>query len=82
MEGVKCAGNVNNILTTILMTVNSHVNMPTVVVITRCTQDLVRVGVKRRKKHQNNIPYHEALKLVVDSKTTTYSQAIQRNKSS
>ena len=32
-------------------------------------------------KHQNNIPYNEAHKLVVDSKTTTNSQAVQRNKS-
>ena len=32
-------------------------------------------------KHQNNIPYYEARKLVVGSKTTTYSQADQRNKS-
>ena len=32
-------------------------------------------------KHQNNIPYYEARKLVVGSKTTTYSQAVQHNKS-
>ena len=32
-------------------------------------------------KHQNDIPYNEARKLVVGSKTTTYSQAVQRNKS-
>ena len=32
-------------------------------------------------KHQNNIPYYEACKLVVGSKTTTYSLAVQRNKS-
>ena len=30
-------------------------------------------------KHQNNIPYYEARKLVVSSKTTTYSQAVQCN---
>ena len=50
VECVKCAGNgVNKILTTILMTVNSHVNVPIVAAIIRCTQDLVRVGGKRRK---------------------------------
>ena len=32
-------------------------------------------------KHRNNIPYYEACKLVVGSKTTTYSQAVQPNKS-
>ena len=32
-------------------------------------------------KHQNNIPYYEAHKLVGGSKTTTYSQAVQCNKS-
>ena len=32
-------------------------------------------------KQQNNIPYYEACKLVVGFKTTTYSQAVQRNKS-
>ena len=32
-------------------------------------------------KHQNNIPYYEAHKLVVASKTTTYSQVVQCNKS-
>ena len=32
-------------------------------------------------KHQNNIPYYEAHKLVVGSKTTTYSQAVRHNKS-
>ena len=31
-------------------------------------------------KHRNNIPYYEARKLVVGSKTTTYSQAVQPNK--
>ena len=33
-------------------------------------------------KHQSNIPYDEARKLVVGFKTTTYSQVVQRNKSS
>ena len=33
-------------------------------------------------KHQNYIPYSEAHKLIVGSKTTIYSQAVQRNKSS
>ena len=32
-------------------------------------------------KHQNNIPYYKACKLVAGSKTTAYSQAAQRNKS-
>ena len=32
-------------------------------------------------KHPNNVPYYEVRKLVVGSKTTTYSQAVQRNKS-
>ena len=32
-------------------------------------------------KHRNNIPYYEARKLVVGSKTTTYFQAVQPNKS-
>ena len=32
-------------------------------------------------KHQNNIPYYEACKLVVGSKTTTYSQTVRHNKS-
>ena len=32
-------------------------------------------------KHLNNILYYEACKLVVGSKTTTYSQAVQPNKS-
>ena len=32
-------------------------------------------------KHQNKIPYYEARKFVVGSKTTTYSQAVQHNKS-
>ena len=31
-------------------------------------------------KYQNNIPYYEARKLVVGSKTTTYFQAVQPNK--
>ena len=31
-------------------------------------------------KHRNNIPYNEARKMIVGSKTTTYSQAVQRNK--
>ena len=31
-------------------------------------------------KHYNNIPYYEARKLVVNSKTSTYSQADQRIK--
>ena len=50
VEDVKCVGNVvNKILTTTLMTVNSHVNVPIVAVIIECMQDLVRVGGKRRK---------------------------------
>ena len=32
-------------------------------------------------KHQNNIPYYEARKLVLGAKTIPYSQAVQRNKS-
>ena len=32
-------------------------------------------------KHQNNIPFHEARKIVVGSKATTYAQAVQHNKS-
>ena len=32
-------------------------------------------------KHQNNIPFYETCKLVVGSKTTTYSQAVQHKKS-
>ena len=32
-------------------------------------------------KHWNNIPYYEARKLFIGSKTTTYSQAVQPNKS-
>ena len=32
-------------------------------------------------KQQNNIPYYEACKLVVGSKTTTYSRAVLHNKS-
>ena len=32
-------------------------------------------------KHRNNIPYYEARKLVVGSKATTYSQAVQPHKS-
>ena len=32
-------------------------------------------------KHWNNIPYYEAHKLVLGSQTTTYSQAVQPNKS-
>ena len=44
VEGVKCARNVvNKILTTTLMTVISHVNVPIVMVIVQCMQDLVRV---------------------------------------
>ena len=31
-------------------------------------------------KHKNNIPFNEARKMIVGSKTTTYSQAVQRNK--
>ena len=31
-------------------------------------------------KHRNNIPFNEARKMIVGSKTTTYSQAIQHNK--
>ena len=31
-------------------------------------------------KHKNNIPFNEAQKIIVGSKTTTYSQAVQRNK--
>ena len=30
-------------------------------------------------KHKNNIPYNEAWKMVVGSKTTMYSQAVQHN---
>ena len=30
--------------------------------------------------HRNNIPYNEARKMIVGSKTTTYSQAVQHNK--
>ena len=37
------------ILTTTLMTVNSHVNVPIMAVIIWCMQDLVKVGGKRRK---------------------------------
>ena len=33
-------------------------------------------------KHQNNIPFHEVRKKVIDSKVTTYAQAVQHNKSS
>ena len=33
-------------------------------------------------KHQDNIPFYEARKLVVGAKTPTYSQAVQRNNSS
>ena len=29
-------------------------------------------------KHQNNIPFHEARKIVIDFKTTTYAQAVQQ----
>ena len=32
-------------------------------------------------KHQNNIPYNETCKLVIGSKTTTYSRGVQREKS-
>ena len=32
-------------------------------------------------KHQNNIPYNEAHKLVIGSKTASYTQAVQPNKS-
>ena len=32
-------------------------------------------------KHQDNIPYYEAHKLVVGSKSTTYSQTVQWNES-
>ena len=50
VESVKCVGNVvKKILTTSLMIVNSHVNVPIVAAIIRCRQDLVRVGSKRRK---------------------------------
>ena len=31
-------------------------------------------------KHRNNIPYNEARKMIVGSKTTTNSQGVQRNK--
>ena len=31
-------------------------------------------------KHRNNIPYNKARKMIVGSKTTTYSQAVQHNK--
>ena len=31
-------------------------------------------------KHRNNIPYNEAWKMIIGSKTTTYSLAVQRNK--
>ena len=31
-------------------------------------------------KHQNDIPYYEARKSIVGSKTMTYSQAVLRNK--
>ena len=49
-EDVKCSGNVvNKMLTTNLMTANSHVNVPIVAAIIQYTQDLVRVGVKKRK---------------------------------
>ena len=32
-------------------------------------------------KHQNNIPFHEAPKIVIDSKAITYIQAAQHNRS-
>ena len=38
---------VNKILTNALMTVDSHVNVASVAVIIRCTQDPVRFGGKR-----------------------------------
>ena len=31
-------------------------------------------------KYKNNIPYYEALKMVVESNTTTYTQAVQQEK--
>ena len=31
-------------------------------------------------KYKNNIPYYEAQKMLVESNTTTYSQAVQQGK--
>ena len=50
VEGVKSVGNVvHKILTTTLMIVNSHINVPFVAAIIRYTQDLVIVGGNRRR---------------------------------
>ena len=86
VEGVKCVGNVvNKILTTTLMTVNlpgkcancggNHPVYPRSCESWRQEKEVLIV------KHQNNIPYCEPHQLVVGSKATTYSQAVQCNKS-
>ena len=66
------------------MIINSHVTVQIVAAIIWCTQDLVSWKQEKEVltvKHWNNIPCYEARKLVVGSKTTTYSQAVQPNKS-
>ena len=85
-EGVKCAGNV------VKQNPDHHINdcqFP--YKCANCGGDhpvCVRSCENWRQekevltvKHQNDIAYNEARKLVVGSKTTTYSQAVQRNKS-
>ena len=50
VEGMNCVGNVvDKILTTTLMIVSYHINVPIVAAIIQCTQDLVTVGCKRKK---------------------------------
>ena len=50
VEERKCAGNVvNKILITILMIVTSRINVPIVVETILFSQELVRVGDKKRK---------------------------------
>ena len=38
------------------------------------------LGIKHRKYWESNIPFNERWKMIVGSKTTTYSQAVQHNK--
>ena len=68
VEGVKCAGKCGQ----------QNSDHP---VYTRSCESWRQEKEVLTVKQQNNIPYYEAHKLVVGSKTATYSQAVQRNKS-
>ena len=80
----KWAGNVvNKILSTLSMIVISRINVPIVVETTVYSRSCESWRLEKeilKVKNQNNIPFHEARKIVVDSMAATYAQADQYNK--